>query len=129
MQQLHQAIEQQNTFMAGLFLAEQFQSYVDISKHILQVEHYIHGACEAVSDAEDVEQKLQRLIQYFYTELAFSGNENQSFTPNYNFLDKVVDYRTGIPISLAVLLCQIGNAVGLRMSAVSYTHLRAHETV
>lgn len=120
MQQLHQAIEQQNTFMAGLFLAEQFQSDVDISRHILQIELFIHGACDAVAGEEDKEQKLQSLLHYFYTELAFSGDENQSFTPNYNFLDKVVDYRTGIPISLAVLLCQIGNAVGLRMSEVAF---------
>lgn len=120
MQQLHQAIEQQNSFMAGLFLAEQFQSEVDISSHILQVEEFIRGACNAVNQADDAEEKLQQLVQYFYTELAFSGDENQIFPPNYNFLDKVVDYRTGIPISLSILLCKIGNSVGLRMSEVAF---------
>lgn len=106
--------------MAGLFLAEQFQRDVDISKHILQIEQFIQGACKAVTSVDGQEQKLHKLIHYFYTDLAFSGDKNQSFTPNYNFMDKVLDYRTGIPISLAVLFCQIGNSVGLRMSEVAF---------
>lgn len=120
MHTLHQAIKQQNTFMAGLFLAEHFQDDIDIGHHIVQIEHFIQGASSLVQHEESCEQKIQSFLRYFHTELAFSGDENQSFAPNYNFLDKVVDYRTGIPMTLAVLFCQVGNAVGLKLKEVAF---------
>lgn len=106
--------------MAGLYLAEHFQSDIDIGRHIVQIEEFIHGASAVVQKGSSTESKVQQYLDYFYTELAFSGDENQAFSPNYNFVDKVVDYRTGIPMTLAVLLCQVGNAAGLRMREVAF---------
>lgn len=120
MQRLQQAIEQKNTFMAGLYLAEYFQPSLDITAHIQQVEYFIRGAFKVVSQEQSNETKLVQLLNYFYQELAFTGDENQLFAPNYNFLDKVIDYRTGIPITLAILFCQLGRAVGLRTQEVAF---------
>ncbi len=120
MQRLQQAIEQKNTFMASLYLAEFFQPSLDITNHIQQVEYFIRGAFKVINKEGEVELKLKQLLDYFYGDLAFTSDENQLFSPNYNFLDKVIDYRTGIPITLSVLLCQVGRAVGLRMQEVAF---------
>jgi len=119
-QQLQQAIEQQNTLMASLYVAEKLQSSINIGRHIVQFEQFIRGASNAVEEANGSEEKLNRFLHYFYTDLAFSGDENLNLSANHYFLDKVLDYRTGMPVNLAIVMCQIGNAVGLKLQEIAF---------
>lgn len=120
MQQLQQAIEQQNSLMASLYVAEKLQTSINIGRHIVQFEQFIRGASNAVSDSQGAEDKLDRFLHYFYTDLAFSGDEKLTLSANHYFLDKVLDYRTGMPANLAIVMCQIGNAVGLKLEEIAF---------
>ena len=120
MQQLQQAIEQQNTLMASLYVAEKLQTSINIGRHILQFEQFIRGASHALATAQGTEEKLSRFLHYFYTDLAFSGDEQLALSANHYFLDKVLDYRTGMPVNLAIVMCQIGNAVGLKIQEIAF---------
>lgn len=120
MQQLQQAIEQQNSLMASLYVAEKLQTTMNIGRHILQFEQLIRGASHAVSGAPTMEQKLERFLHYFYTDLAFSSDAQRPLSANHYFLDKVLDYRTGTPENLAIVMCQIGNAIGLKLQEIAF---------
>jgi regulator of sirC expression with transglutaminase-like and TPR domain len=71
------------------------------------------------ADAGQV-HKLRLLNRYFFHELGFSGNANDYYDPANSFLPKVLERRRGIPISLAVLLMEIGQQVGLPLRGVSF---------
>lgn len=120
LQELKQAIKQQNLLMSGLLLAKHFQPELDIAQQIAQIENCIIGAGKAVKQAETEEQRFQKLVDYFYTDLAFSGDEKDYFASKHSLLNRVIDYRTGIPVSLAMIFCQIGNAVGFKMEGINF---------
>lgn len=120
MQALHQAIQQKSSFMAGLFLADYYQHDIDIGRCIMQIEAFMDGAFNKIDYTAVKDVQLQQLLDYFYIDLAFSGDDNQAFAQSYNFIDKVLDYRTGTAMSLAVLLCQLGNAAGMKFKEVAF---------
>ena len=71
------------------------------------------------ADAGQV-HKLRLLNRYFFHELGFAGNANDYYDPANSYLSKVLERRRGIPISLAVLLMEIGHQVGLPLRGVSF---------
>jgi regulator of sirC expression with transglutaminase-like and TPR domain len=71
------------------------------------------------ADAGQV-HKLRLLNRYFFHELGFAGNANDYYDPANSYLSKVLERRRGIPISLAVLLMEIGQQIGLPLRGVSF---------
>jgi regulator of sirC expression with transglutaminase-like and TPR domain len=64
--------------------------------------------------------EVELLLQLFYGELGFSGNAEQYYDPRNSFLNEVLERRTGIPISLAVLLIEVARRAGLRAHGVGF---------
>ncbi len=71
------------------------------------------------ADAGQV-HKLRLLNRYFFHELGFAGNANDYYDPANSYLSKVLERRRGIPITLAVLMMEIGQQVGLPLRGVSF---------
>lgn len=71
------------------------------------------------SDASMV-HRLRSLNHYFYKELGFQGNRNDYYDPDNTYLNRVLERRRGIPISLAILYMEIGEQIGLPLRGVSF---------
>ena len=56
----------------------------------------------------------------FYDELGFTGNRDRYDDPRNSFLNEVLNRRTGIPISLAVVYLEVARRAGLRVSGVNF---------
>lgn len=66
-------------------------------------------------DPHDQAEALRRLV---YEELRFRGNERDYYDPRNSYLCDVIDRRTGIPITLAVLLMAIGRRAGVQVEGI-----------
>jgi len=64
--------------------------------------------------------RLRMLNHYFFDELGFHPNEGNYYSPDNSYLHRVVERRTGIPISLAVVYIDIGRAIGLKLSGIGF---------
>ncbi|HMC70976.1 MAG TPA: transglutaminase-like domain-containing protein, partial [Mycobacteriales bacterium] len=62
---------------------------------------------------------LDGLRRLLFRDLGFTGNEGDYYDARNSFLDDVLDRRTGIPISLAVLTMEVGRRVGVPLAGVS----------
>jgi len=60
------------------------------------------------------------VVRYLYEELGFHGNTRNYYDPRNSFLNEVLDRRTGIPISLALVLTETCNRVGIDARGVSF---------
>lgn len=60
------------------------------------------------------------LNAYLYEELGFSGNRKQYDDPRNSFLNEVLDRRTGIPISLAIIYLEVGRRAGVPLEGVNF---------
>jgi regulator of sirC expression with transglutaminase-like and TPR domain len=66
------------------------------------------------------EQTITAMTSYFFEHCGFRGNADDYYDPRNSFLNDVLERRTGIPISLAVLLIETGARVGVPVEGVGF---------
>jgi regulator of sirC expression with transglutaminase-like and TPR domain len=64
--------------------------------------------------------RLRLLNHFFFEELGFRANAAQYYEPANSHLHRVIERRSGIPITLCLLYIEIGRAVGLRLFGVGF---------
>jgi regulator of sirC expression with transglutaminase-like and TPR domain len=57
---------------------------------------------------------------YFFDALGFHGNADDYYDPRNSYLNDVIDRRTGIPITLSAVYCELGRRAGLRAHGVGF---------
>ena len=63
---------------------------------------------------------IEQLLRWFYGDLGFHGNSGDYYDPKNSYLHEVLDRRTGIPITLAVVLLEVCQRAGLEAQGVSF---------
>jgi regulator of sirC expression with transglutaminase-like and TPR domain len=69
---------------------------------------------------DDAAAQARRLSEYVYGELGFAGDRETYDDPRNSYLDDVLSRRTGLPISLAVVLCALGRRAGVVVEGVGF---------
>ena len=65
-------------------------------------------------------QRLRALNRFFFIELGFAGNVNDYYDRRNSYLHEVLISRRGIPITLALLFCELAGQIGLTARGVSF---------
>jgi regulator of sirC expression with transglutaminase-like and TPR domain len=63
---------------------------------------------------------VMALNEYLFTELRFVGNDVQYEDPRNSFLNEVLDRRTGIPITLALLYMEVARRAGVHVEGINF---------
>jgi regulator of sirC expression with transglutaminase-like and TPR domain len=63
-------------------------------------------------------ERLHGLREYLFEEQGFKGNRSDYFDPRNSFLSDVLDRRVGIPISLSLVLIEVGRRLDLPMEGI-----------
>jgi regulator of sirC expression with transglutaminase-like and TPR domain len=71
-------------------------------------------------DRMNADDAAKALARHVYESLGFSGNESDYYDPRNSLLPDVLDRKIGIPISLALVYCEIGRRVGVRCEGVGF---------
>lgn len=61
---------------------------------------------------------LHRLREFLFEEEGFRGNSSDYYDPRNSCLNDVLSRKLGIPISLSVLMIEVGRRVGLRIAGI-----------
>ena len=64
------------------------------------------------------EETVKALNRYLFTEQGFKGNTKNYYELENSYLNRVIDRRTGIPISLSVVYLLIGKRLGLPVHGI-----------
>lgn len=67
-----------------------------------------------------LEEQAAAMAQRLYVAGGFRGNEADYYDPKNSLLPDVLERRVGIPISLAVVYCDVASRLGLRARGVSF---------
>jgi len=94
---------------AALVIAAHAHSDLDIDGRLAQLDAFADAAA-GMSTAE--------LATLLFVAEGFSGNANDYGDPRNSFLDDVLDRRLGIPITLSVLMMEVGRRCGLQVHGV-----------
>ena len=98
----------------GAWLLSQTQ-YPDINLAAYQAlfDSYAADLRERIELGASPESTLASINQYLFTELGFLGNEANYYDPDNSYLNRVVDRRTGNPISLCLVYLFIARRLRL----------------
>jgi regulator of sirC expression with transglutaminase-like and TPR domain len=90
----------------------------------LEVEEYVErldGLARGVDGprrSADPLGRLHRLREYLFVEQGFAGNREEPYDPRNSFLNDVLDRRKGIPITLSLVLMEVGKRLGLAVEGI-----------
>jgi hypothetical protein len=94
----------------GLLIAAHAHEGLDVAAQVARFDDLAGEVREPTLDG------LRRLL---FRDLGFTGNDVDYYDPRNSYLDDVLDRRTGIPISLAVVMLEVGRRIGVPLSGVS----------
>lgn len=72
------------------------------------------------AQVNDAGGDLAALRHVLFDELGFKGNQDSYYEPTNSYLNDVLEQRTGIPITLCVLLIEVGARCGQSLAPVSF---------
>jgi regulator of sirC expression with transglutaminase-like and TPR domain len=107
---------------AALLIASAEYPDLNVGHYIRALDELGRGAADAAarvrSDAD--EARLERVVRYIYEDAGFRGNDADYYDPRNSFLNDVIDRRTGIPITLALVLGEVCRRAGVEAAGVSF---------
>lgn len=65
-------------------------------------------------------ERLRRLTSFLYREQGFAGDAETYCHPDNSLLNRVLDRRRGIPLTLALVLIEVGRRVGVPLVGVGF---------
>ncbi|MGI0009819.1 MAG: SirB1 family protein [Nitrosopumilaceae archaeon] len=73
-----------------------------------------------VSDVKNPTYLISMLNEYMFNTLGFSGNRDDYYNPDNNFLNVVIDKKSGIPITLSIIYVELARHIGLDLRPVGF---------
>jgi regulator of sirC expression with transglutaminase-like and TPR domain len=104
----------------ALSIAQDAYPDLDLQAELAAIDVLVARLKNRIAEGTPAIQRLRVLNQFFYRELGFGPNANDYYDPENSYLNAVLQSRRGIPISLAVLLMEIGQQIGLPLKGVSF---------
>ncbi len=68
----------------------------------------------------DPQQKFAVFLRHFYHDFGFQGDADTFFASDNAFIDKVLERRKGIPVSLGAILLYLGERLGFPLQGVLF---------
>jgi len=60
------------------------------------------------------------LNEHLFENLGFRGDDDDYYNPKNNFLNEVIDKKSGLPITISILYVEIGKFIGLDLKMVGF---------
>jgi regulator of sirC expression with transglutaminase-like and TPR domain len=105
--------------MPALLIARIEYPTLDVRPYLNQLDTLGREAGLRVG-AVDGALRVQALNRLLFDEMAFTGNSDNYSDPRNSFLNEVLDRRTGIPISLAVVYMEVARRAGLEVEGLNF---------
>ena len=107
---------------AALLIAEPEYPGLDIPRYLRRLDEL--GAQARRRDVSAGRQPgvagIQPVLELLYGEHGFHGNSEDYYDPRNSYLNEALDRRTGIPITLAVVLIEVASRAGVEAQGVSF---------
>jgi len=103
---------------AALAIARVEYPSLDAKPYLAQLDRMGVEATARIRDAGG--EPIRAFNEYLYDEQGFVGNRERYDDPRNSFINEVLDRRTGIPISLAVVYLEVAHRAGLPVDGVNF---------
>ncbi len=110
--------EQINLAEAALLIAAEEYARLDIAHYLQKLDLLGDMARERAVGAQNAIDMISAINSTLYDTLGFRGNHENYYDPRNSFLNQVIDRRTGIPITLAIVYIEVARRIGFAVYGV-----------
>ncbi|MBC8351844.1 MAG: trypsin-like peptidase domain-containing protein [Planctomycetes bacterium] len=102
-----------------LLLAKLDELDIEVDAYLSQVDQMAEEIKKSLAQDTDDATRLDKLNDYFFVENGFHGSRSEEYYHRANsYMNRVIDDREGIPVTLSVLYMELGKRVGLDIQGV-----------
>lgn len=105
---------------AALLIAAESDPQVDVDAGVRQFDDWAETLRARIEPEWNNLQKLARLRSFLFEELGFRGDREDYFSPSNSLLHEVVQRRRGIPLTLAIIMMELGWRIGMPLEGVGF---------
>ena len=91
-----------------------------LDRYVAELNFLGHGLRLSVGEKKNPVYLISKLNEYMFDVLGYEGNEDDYYNPQNNFLNRVIDSKKGIPITLSIIYIQMGAFIGLDLRPVGF---------
>ncbi|HWP29658.1 MAG TPA: transglutaminase-like domain-containing protein [Chloroflexota bacterium] len=103
---------------AALYIAAEEYPGLDVEGYLTRLHTMAEEAAARPLEAPPPLGRLLALNRYLFTERGFHGNTASYYDPRNSFLNEVLDRRTGLPITLAIVYLEVAWRLELPVAGV-----------
>lgn len=85
-----------------------------------ELQRLLAEAEQALVNERDEKQRFEAFLRLFYHQWGFAGDQDAYFSSDNAFIDKVLERRKGIPVSLGAMLLYLGRNLGFPLEGVTF---------
>jgi len=93
---------------------------LDVEEYIQKINRIGISLKESINDVKNPTYLISMLNEHLFENLGFSGDDNDYYNPKHNFLNEVIDKKSGLPITISILYVEVAKFVGLDLKIVGF---------
>jgi len=105
---------------AALCIAGEHNPALDPEESYRRLEKLGDRARAQIDTEQNLDDIADKLCHLLYRQVGFCGDSKDYYNPDNSYIDRVLETRRGIPISLALVYISVGEALGLRVDGVGF---------
>lgn len=118
--EVSQGDDQINLARAALMVAREDYPQLPEERYLGQLDVLAEETRDRLDDENAPLVVLHELIGTLYNRHGFRGNREAYYDPRNSFLNDVIDRRLGIPLSLGIVVLEVGWRLGLPLEGVNF---------
>jgi len=120
LKEISQGEDQINLARAALLVAREEYPQLPEERYLGQLDVLAEEAQDRLNDENAPLMVLQELLSAVYDRHGFRGNRESYYDPRNSFLNDVLDRKLGIPLSLGIVLLEVGWRLDLPLEGVNF---------
>ena len=100
-------------FKATMLIAKIDDPAIDIPYYEKQLKLMADEVSERFESNDDPEIKLKKMLSYLFQENGFHGSRQDYYNKSNSYMNRVMDDREGLPITLSVLVIELARQCGI----------------
>jgi len=105
---------------AALCIASEHNPEVDPEDSYRRLSKLSERARLQIDTEQSLSEIAHALCHLLYRQVGFCGDSDDYYNPDNSYLNRVLETRRGIPISLALVYIGVGEALGLRIEGLGF---------
>ena len=93
---------------------------LDISSYLRRIDELAVAVGQRCGAGADIFRSVAALNYVLFSEQGFRGNRDAYYDAENSFLNRVIERKTGIPITLSVLYMEVAQRIGLNFNGVGF---------